>query len=792
MEQSLIPAAVISLWVLDSLSFRNFVLIIPVFHQEILPLHTPTRYELSHKESVTITSLDANHCPGAVMFLIEGPQGAILHTGDFRAEPWFLESVIRNPFLQSYLASPTQNRSSKSVTKTLKAIYLDTASVLSRLSVPTKDKATSGLTELMKLFPDTAYFFINTWTWGYEDVLKAISRAFSSPVRYYLDYSYFIWLILDSNYRSIHLGKRVVYINPVNMGSQSWDLYIKETKDRLSKGEEISNLLVPLSRHSPLEELRKFVALFRPHRIIPNTLDPHLRGFDWAAIDCMFADCLHPDPSAADLPAIELDLISIAKDTIDEDVYVKNLVGEGATAAAERWAEKYHFRKKLDILSDYLERDIYDKMACIFGLARRPIRLPSPKVAVPLSPRRKGKERAIDSEDETDNGWSDDERGKTAHQLFASLAGIEGSTEHNWWISSPMLSQNETDQCGNSGPVRTEKENASSKDNQPGPSVPWTSRLTPRSSPVRPKKRQAAPVVINVTPIKRRGDNCHTFPHTPTRHLANDYLQGHSLASPIVLSSSPVGPPMFSTERARTYVDQKGEGTKPSFQLVPSSPHLYFSSSPLAEVNNVTRKREGSTISPGDSPLSIKLLGISTKARHHREKDDTIPEISESFSKRFACVSSPRTSTPSRKRHKGPTLKPGDGVSNRASTSHEANTSSSRRNQLRKQRLRIAERLVEARPDLVDPLYAMKRTRLLARSVGSPSFQLHPHAGTGKDEMQTSIKGGMVASFETVEDDDGGMNWDRSKELAAALKADVSKGRRLKLPTLNCVESQNN
>ena len=32
--------------------------------------------------------------------------------------------------------------------------------------------------------------------------------------------------------------------------------------------------------------------LFRPHRIVSNTLDPGMANLDWIAIDNMFKDCL--------------------------------------------------------------------------------------------------------------------------------------------------------------------------------------------------------------------------------------------------------------------------------------------------------------------------------------------------------------------------------------------------------------------------------------------------------------------------------------------------------------------
>lgn len=140
-------------------------------------------------------------------FLIEGAQGAVLHTGDFRAEPCFRDSISRNPFLQRYLVGPPPVFPGKSADfiDTLDTIYLDTACMLCPVSVPTKVRrnmlhtcrclsdgshirsqkaATTGLIELMSLCDPSSMFFINAWTWGYEDVLKAVARAFRSKVSF--------------------------------------------------------------------------------------------------------------------------------------------------------------------------------------------------------------------------------------------------------------------------------------------------------------------------------------------------------------------------------------------------------------------------------------------------------------------------------------------------------------------------------------------------------------------------------------------------------------------------------
>jgi len=143
---------------------------------------------------------------------VQGSQGSVLHTGDFRAEPSFLKSVTEDPSLRPFLAQGGN--------KTLDAIYVDTACVWSGSEPPSKVRfhayipnsvhestrlflpqkaATDGLVDLMGRFPPTTYFFINAWTWGYEDMLTATATHFGDKVGSRFDATSFVLIELPDS-----------------------------------------------------------------------------------------------------------------------------------------------------------------------------------------------------------------------------------------------------------------------------------------------------------------------------------------------------------------------------------------------------------------------------------------------------------------------------------------------------------------------------------------------------------------------------------------------------------------
>ncbi|KAJ7138135.1 hypothetical protein C8R44DRAFT_868466 [Mycena epipterygia] len=742
-----------------------------------LPLNTPTKIELSNDESVTITLFDANHCPGAVMFLIEGAQGAVLHTGDFRAESWFLESITHNPFLQSYLASlDPHNSAPDPLSKTLDAIYLDTASVMSFAAVPTKAHATSGLVELMKLLPPDTYFFINSWTWGYEDVLKAISRAFRSPI-HFDRYKHNIYsnisdpllralgtredeatrfhacerfdrcdyVAVDSRTSLSRKGKPVVYVNPVTMDAARWVTYLQETKLNIARGAAITHLLVPLSRHSPLPELQAFVSLFRPRKVVPNTLIPGLHGLDWKCIDRMFAHCLAEPPPPEDLSEVDVELPA-DEATAEMDTALLNLVGgDGALDLAEKWAESGKLRKKIEIVKSWLgikERRAVDRV---------------------LKPAAPSERAVVDSEDEDSNyGEADDERGRTAHFLFASLAGIEDQPSE-WCLPS------------SSSPATPSSAGGAAR---PG-------FLTPRSSPLRPlpsaqgqagknkdkgkgKKRQ----LDSPTPPARSPKRGRTALGSPFAECSPPPRPRFDASAWLTISSPPSPLHCLTTSNPPPPLRQVGNTVASSSRL-PATPYISTIESPRASGSPIPGIA-GSPLRPLRS-LIRTASGAEYTFYEVLPASSPAPQQQQQYSS-LSLLSPPRASPspiPSARRPP-PTLQSIDAESARLA-----------------QRLRIHDRLRRAHPErAVVRTFAAKRERLEDKRFKLETQAAYLEARNTMRVQRETVQ--RAASFETVLDEGEARvkDYEADKGLGDRIREALRLGVQPIIPPLVSLQSQ--
>ncbi|KAK7716268.1 hypothetical protein SLS64_003420 [Diaporthe eres] len=141
-----------------------------------LPLNTPTDVELAPNITVRVTLFDANHCPGAVMFLFEGDGKAVLYTGDIRSETWHVDALLRNPCMVEYSIDRDSRR-----LKTLDKIYLDT-SFTEDVQFQSKADGLRELLDKVAKYPEDTLFYFSAWTYGYEDVWIALAKALNTQV----------------------------------------------------------------------------------------------------------------------------------------------------------------------------------------------------------------------------------------------------------------------------------------------------------------------------------------------------------------------------------------------------------------------------------------------------------------------------------------------------------------------------------------------------------------------------------------------------------------------------------
>ncbi|XP_022773793.1 protein artemis [Durio zibethinus] len=119
-----------------------------------------------------VTAFDANHCPGAVMFLFEGSFGNILHTGDCRLTPECLQNLP-----EKYIS-----RKGKEPRCRLDYVFLDcTFGTFSR-NLPCKHSAIRQVINCIWRHPNAPTVYLTCDLLGQEEILTSVSRTFGSKI----------------------------------------------------------------------------------------------------------------------------------------------------------------------------------------------------------------------------------------------------------------------------------------------------------------------------------------------------------------------------------------------------------------------------------------------------------------------------------------------------------------------------------------------------------------------------------------------------------------------------------
>ncbi|XP_073149755.1 uncharacterized protein [Henckelia pumila] len=120
----------------------------------------------------TVTTFDANHCPGGVMFLFEGNFGNILHTGDCRLTPECLQNLP-----EKYIG-----KKGKEPRCPLDYIFLDCTFGQFRSKMPSRHAAIQQVINCIWKHPNARTVYLTCDLLGQEEILSQVSQTFSGKV----------------------------------------------------------------------------------------------------------------------------------------------------------------------------------------------------------------------------------------------------------------------------------------------------------------------------------------------------------------------------------------------------------------------------------------------------------------------------------------------------------------------------------------------------------------------------------------------------------------------------------
>ncbi|XP_014195082.1 5' exonuclease Apollo [Haplochromis burtoni] len=210
------------------------------------------------KERLTVTLIDANHCPGAVMFLFEGYFGSILYTGDFRYTP----SMLREPCLRTYA--------------TIDVLYLDNTNCDPNRTLPSRQRATQQIKEIIRSHP-SHNVIIGLYSLGKESLLLELAMEFKTWIEVSFERMETLKALeLPDVFTTEPGAGRIRAVDQSEICASALHQWNKEqpTLAILPTSRPLISFhpyvhVVPYSDHSSYQELEDFVSALKPTCLIP-------------------------------------------------------------------------------------------------------------------------------------------------------------------------------------------------------------------------------------------------------------------------------------------------------------------------------------------------------------------------------------------------------------------------------------------------------------------------------------------------------------------------------------------
>ncbi|XP_034393409.1 5' exonuclease Apollo [Cyclopterus lumpus] len=210
------------------------------------------------KERLTVTLINANHCPGAVMFLFEGYFGSILYTGDFRYTP----SMLREPCLRS--------------NATIDVLYLDNTNCDPNRTLPSRQRATQQIKEIIRRHLDHNVV-IGLYALGKESLLLELAMEFKTWIEVSFERMETLKVLeLPDVFTTEPGAGRIRAVEQSVICSATLNQWNKEqpTLAIIPTSRPLVSFhpnvhVVPYSDHSSYQELEDFVSALKPTSLVP-------------------------------------------------------------------------------------------------------------------------------------------------------------------------------------------------------------------------------------------------------------------------------------------------------------------------------------------------------------------------------------------------------------------------------------------------------------------------------------------------------------------------------------------